>query len=222
MDLKIILADDDERWRLIVRDYLETDGYQVMEAENGLAALNLLRDNPDTALVIMDVMMPVMDGMEAVREIRNFSQVPILMVTAREDEETEISGFRSGVDQFISKPIKMRAFMERVRSVARRGGWQETIRIGELEIRPASGEVLCAGVPTSLRPKEYDLLIYLAMTPNEIRSREQILRAIWHTDFFGDGRIVDTQIKNLRMKLGPCGEMLRTVRSRGYMLEDAK
>ena len=220
MITKIILADDEERWRLIVRDFLEQDGFTVLEAGDGLAAVALLRANPDAALVILDIMMPRMSGLEACREIRSFSQVPILMVTAREDEESEISGMQSGADQYVSKPVKMRAFMERVRSLVRRSGRsQELLRIGGLEIDPASGSVRAEEELIPLTPKEFDLLLYLARTPNVIRSREQILHAVWNTDYYGDGRTVDTHVKNLRMKLGPWGELIRTVRSRGYMVE---
>ena len=217
---KIILADDEERWRLIVRDFLEQEGYTVLEAADGLEAVSLLRSNPDAALVVLDIMMPRMNGLEACREIRSFSQVPILMVTAREDEESEISGMQGGADQYVSKPIKMRAFTERVRSLVRRSGRNmEVLRFGALELDPASGSVRVDGEPVSLTPKEYDLLLFLVRTPNVIRSREQILHAVWNTDYYGDGRTVDTHVKNLRLKLGPCGEMIRTVRSRGYLLE---
>ena len=220
MITKIILADDEERWRLIVRDFLEQDGFTVLEAGDGLAAVALLRANPDAALVILDIMMPRMSGLEACREIRSFSQVPILMVTAREDEESEISGMQGGADQYVSKPVKMRAFMERVKSLLRRSGKnRELIEIGELELDPASGSVRAEEEPIPLTPKEFDLLLYLARTPNVIRSREQILHAVWNTDYYGDGRTVDTHVKNLRMKLGPWGELIRTVRSRGYMVE---
>jgi DNA-binding response OmpR family regulator len=217
---KIILADDEERWRLIVRDFLEQEGYTVLEASNGLEAVSLLRSNPDAALVVLDIMMPRMNGLEACREIRSFSQVPILMVTAREDEESEICGMQGGADQYVSKPIKMRAFTERVRSLVRRSGRNmEVLRFGALELDPASGFVRVDGETVSLTPKEYDLLLFLARTPNVIRSREQILHAVWNTDYYGDGRTVDTHVKNLRLKLGSCGEMIRTVRSRGYLLE---
>ena len=217
---KIILADDEERWRLIVHDFLEQEGYTVLEAADGRKAVSLLRENPDTALVILDIMMPIMDGVEACREIRSFSQVPVLMVTARSDEETEISGFRGGADQYISKPVKMRAFMERVKSLLRRSGRsQELIRAGKLELDPASGTVRAGDVSVALTPKEYELLLFLARTPNVVRSREQILHAVWNTDYYGDGRTVYTHIKTLRMKLGPCGDLIRTVRSRGYLLE---
>lgn len=219
---KIILADDEERWRLIVHDFLDNEGYSVLEAADGSQAVRLLRENPDVSLVILDVMMPVMDGIAACTEIRTFSRVPVLMVTARDDEETEISAMRCGADQFISKPIKMRAFMERVRSLLRRAGTRKVLRFGRLEIDLASNEVLADGEPLSLTPKEYDLLLFLAQTPDTVRSREQILHAVWNTDYYGDGRTVDTHVKNLRMKLGDCGSLLRTVRSRGYMLESGK
>lgn len=220
MITKIILADDEERWRMIVHDFLEQEGYTVLEAADGQQAVGLLRANPDTALVILDIMMPVMDGIQACREIRSFSPVPVLMVTAREDEESEIAGMREGADQYVSKPIKMRAFTERVKALLRRSGkGQELLRIGALELEPASGTVRVQGETVSLTPKEYDLLLFLARNANTVRSREQILHAVWNTDYYGDGRTVDTHIKNLRMKLGPCGDMVRTVRSRGYLLE---
>ena len=215
---KIILADDEERWRMLVHDYLEQEGYTVLEAADGAEAVTLLRENPDTALVILDIMMPRVNGLEACQMIRGFSQVPILMVTAREDEETEISGIHNGADQFISKPVRMRAFMERVKSLLRRSGQsQDLLRFGSLEIDPTSGQVRVDGENGALTPKEFDLLLFLARTPNVIRSREQILQAVWNTDYYGDGRTVDTHVKNLRMKLGSCGDMIRTVRSRGYL-----
>lgn len=222
MNQKIILADDEERWRLIVHDFLDNEGYSVLEAANGSQAVRLLRENPDVSLVILDVMMPVMDGIAACTEIRSFSRVPVLMVTARDDEETEVSAMRCGADQFISKPIKMRAFMERVRSLLRRSGTREVLRFCNLEIDLASNSVLADGEQLSLTPKEYDLLLFLAQAPDTVRSREQILHAVWNTDYYGDGRTVDTHVKNLRMKLGDCGSLLRTVRSRGYMLESGK
>ena len=217
---KIILADDEDRWRILVHDYLEQEGYSVLEAADGLEAVALLRENQDAALVILDIMMPKLNGLEACRRIREFSQVPILMVTAREDEETEISGMRNGADQFVSKPIRMRAFMERIRSLLRRGGQpQYKQHFGLLEIEPASGKVQVDGEEVTLTPKEYDLLMFLSRMPNVIRSRKQIFQTVWNTDYFSDGRTVDTHIKNLRMKLGPCGDMIRTVRGRGYIFD---
>lgn len=220
MAVKIILADDEERWRLIVHDFLQNEGFEVLEAGTGRQAVDLLRANPDTGLVILDIMMPVMDGIAACQEIRTFSKVPVLIVTAREDEETEVSGFRCGADQYVSKPVKMRAFVERVRSLLKRSGCvRETLCFGDLVIDLEASSVKVDGREVFLTPKEYDLLLFLAQSPNVVKSREQILHAVWNTDFYGDGRTVDTHVKNLRMKLGPCGERLRTVRSRGYMLE---
>ena len=216
---KIILADDEELWRLIVHDFLVNDGYTVLEAADGREAVNLLRKHPDTALVILDVMMPNMNGIAACREIRTFSEVPILMVTARDDEETEIFGLRGGADQYVSKPVKMRAFMERVRSMLRRSGSREKLSFGALEIDLASSAVRAAEREVPLTPKEYDLLLFLAQTPNTVKSREQILHAVWNIDYYGDGRTVDTHVKNLRMKLGDCGDLVKTVRGRGYMIE---
>ena len=220
MITKIILADDEVRWRMLVRDFLEQEGYTVLEAADGADAVTLLRENPDTALVILDIMMPIINGLDACRMIRGFSQVPILMVTAREDEDTEISGIHNGADQFVSKPIRMRAFIERVKSLLRRSGQsQEAVRYGNLEIDPASGVVRVDGETVPLTPKEFDLLLFLTRTPNVIRSREQILQAVWNTIYYGDGRTVDTHVKNLRMKLGSCGDMIRTVRSKGYLFD---
>ena len=215
---KIILADDEDRWRILVHDYLEQEGYSVLEAADGLEAVALLRENQDAVLVILDIMMPKLNGLEACQRIREFSQVPILMVTAREDEETEISGIHCGADQFVSKPIRMRAFMERVKSLLRRSGQSsELMRFGSLEMDPASGTVRVDGESVGLTPKEFDLLLFLVRTPNVVRSREQILQAVWNTVYYGDGRTVDTHVKNLRMKLGSCGDRIRTVRSRGYL-----
>ena len=156
---KIIIADDEAHWRQLVRDYLEQEGFTVMEAANGAEAVTLLRENQDTSLVILDIMMPVMDGLTACRTIREISAVPILMVTAREDEETEISGIHCGADQFISKPIRMRAFIERVRSLLRRSGSnQDALHFGRLELDPASGSARVDDQEISLTPKEFGFL----------------------------------------------------------------
>ena len=219
--MKIGIVDDEELLVKGISYNLESEGYEVVVGSDGAQAVQMAAD-PELGLLILDVMMPVMDGIAACTEIRTFSRVPVLMVTARGDEETEVSAMRCGADQFISKPIKMRAFMERVRSLLRRAGTREVLRFGRLEIDLASNEVLADGEPLSLTPKEYDLLLFLAQTPDTVRSREQILHAVWNTDYYGDGRTVDTHVKNLRMKLGDCGSLLRTVRSRGYMLESGK
>lgn len=216
---QVLVCDDDKAIVDAARIYLESEGYAVKTAYNGKEAVAVAQKET-LHCIILDIMMPVMDGLAACRAIREISAVPILMVTAREDEETEISGIHCGADQFISKPIRMRAFIERVRSLLRRSGSnQDALHFGRLELDPASGSARVDEQDIALTPKEFDLLLFLARTPNVVRSREQILQAVWNTDYFGDGRTVDTHVKNLRMKLGPCGDMVRTVRSRGYLLD---
>lgn len=220
MSYRILLADDEERWRMITRDFLENEGYEVLEAQDGAEAVALLRKNPDISLVLLDVMMPVMDGMAACEEIRRFSQVPILMVTARDDEEAELRGFGCGADMYVSKPVKMRPLMARVGALLRRTQQHgDDLELGALVIHRSAGSVEVGGRRLALTPKEFVLLCYLAQNRNVAKSREQILHAVWNTDYYGDARTVDTHVKNLRMKLGDAGSLIRTVRGRGYVLE---
>ena len=220
MITKIILADDEERWRMIVRDFLENEGYLVFEAADGQQAIRLLRENPDTRLMILDIMMPVMDGITACREVRSFSGIPVIIVTAAGDETTEVAGFNCGADDFVSKPIKLQPFMARIKALLKRtGDSAETMEAGPLALDLSAKSATLNGEPLALTPTEYDLLYYFVSNPHKALSREQILRAVWNTDYYGDGRTVDTHVKNLRMKLGPYGTMIRTVRSRGYILE---
>ena len=220
MAIRILLADDEERWRLITKDFLEHEGFEVLEAADGAEAIWLLRKNEDVALVILDIMMPVMDGVAACREIRRFSAVPVLMVTARDDEETELTCFGCGADEFVSKPVKMRPLIARVHAMLKRTGKsRDVLTLDTLEINFGAHSVTSAGERVFLTPKEYELLLYLANNRNVAKTREEILHAVWNTDFYGDVRTVDTHVKNLRMKLGVSGQMIRTVRSRGYILE---
>ena len=220
MAIRILLADDEARWRMITKDFLEHEGYEVLEAENGAEALMLLRRNPDVALVILDVMMPMMDGVAVCRAIRDFSDVPVLIVTAREDEQTEMDVFNCGADQFVYKPVRMRALMARVRALLKRNEQvREELILGPLTVHYNARSVTNANGRIPLTPKEYDLLVYLANNRNVAKSREEILSAVWNTEFYGDARTVDTHVKNLRMKLGEAGNLIRTVRSRGYILE---
>ena len=220
MAIRILLADDEARWRMITKDFLEHEGYEVLEAENGAEALMLLRRNPDVALVILDVMMPMMDGVAVCRAIRDFSDVPVLIVTAREDEQTEMDVFNCGADQFVYKPVRMRALMARVHALLKRSEQvREELNLGPLTVHYSARSVTNANGRIPLTPKEYDLLVYLANNRNVAKSREEILSAVWNTEFYGDARTVDTHVKNLRMKLGEAGNLIRTVRSRGYILE---
>lgn len=220
MKLKILIADDEERWRLLVRDFLENENFEVLEAANGRQAVDLLRADSEISLVILDIMMPVMDGIAACKEIRTFSKVPVLMVTACEDEATEIEGFHCGADEYVSKPIRMNAFMARVASLLKRMIKQSDImEIAGMMLNLSAREVFIGGEQVLLTPKEYDLLLFLAENRNIAKSRQEILHVVWNIDYYGDARTVDTHIKNLRMKLGGAGNAIRTVRSMGYMLE---
>ena len=220
MTTKIILADDEERWRMIVRDFLENEGYEILEASDGQQAVRLLHENPDTRLVILDIMMPGLDGISACRELRTFSDVPVIIVTAAGDETTEVAGFNCGADDFVAKPIKLQPFMARVKAMLKRTGESaETVSVGPVELDLNAKSAMLNGSPLSLTPTEYDLLCYFVSNPHKALSREQILRAVWNTEYYGDGRTVDTHVKNLRMKLGAYGSIIRTVRSRGYILD---
>lgn len=219
--MKILIADDEARWRRLVGDFLRSEGYQVLEAENGLDAVEALRAAPETDLCVLDVMMPVLDGIEACRCIRSFSDVPVMIVTARDDDETELSGFGCGADEFISKPLKFPVFLARVRALLRRtAAPEEGMTVAGIRIDTLGQVVTVEAETVVLTPREYELLCYLAINRNVALSREQILSAVWHFDYYGDARTVDTHVKNLRMKLGNAGAAIKTVRGRGYKLED--
>lgn len=220
MSIRILIVDDDERWRRIVGDFLRNEGYSVLEAADGVDAVDQVRRS-DLDLVILDIMMPNMDGIEACRAIREFSTVPILMVTARSDEESEVVGFVTGADEYVSKPVKFPVFIARIKALLKRSGAQSgQIEIADIVINPNARTVRVQETPINLTPREYDLLLYLAQNKNVALTREQILDAVWNFEYFGDARTVDTHIKNLRMKLGPSGSVLKTVRGRGYRMED--
>ena len=220
MGVKILIADDEERWRRIVADFLRNEGYSVINAENGREAVNIVRQEPGIDLVILDIMMPVMDGVAACQAIREFSDVPILIVTAKSDEESEVLGFVCGADEYISKPLKFPIFMARVRALLKRSGaGKGKIEVNGIEIDPDAHTVKIDGSEINLTPREFELLLYIAQNKNVALSRQQILSSVWNFDYYGDARTVDTHIKNLRMKLGEKGSILKTVRGRGYKLE---
>lgn len=220
MGVKILIADDEERWRRIVADFLRNEGYSVINAENGREAVTIVRQEPGIDLVILDIMMPVMDGVAACQAIREFSDVPILIVTAKSDEESEVLGFVCGADEYISKPLKFPIFMARVRALLKRSGaGKGKIEVNGIEIDPDAHTVKIDGAEINLTPREFELLLYIAQNKNVALSRQQILSSVWNFDYYGDARTVDTHIKNLRMKLGEKGSILKTVRGRGYKLE---
>ena len=222
MNIKILIADDEERWRRIAGDFLRNEGYKVLEVENGLQAVETLKREDDISLVILDIMMPVMDGVAACQAIREFSNVPIIIVTARSDEESEVLGFVCGADEYISKPLRFPVFIARIKALIKRSGTaRSTVEAGAIVIDPDAHTVMVDGQEVILTPREFELLLYLAQNKNLALTRQQILSAVWNFDYYGDARTVDTHVKNLRMKLGERGAALKTVRGRGYKLEDA-
>lgn len=220
MSIKILIADDEERWRRIAGDFLRNEGYKVLEVADGLQAVQAVKRDDDISLVILDIMMPAMDGVAACQAIREFSNVPIIMVTAKSDEESEVLGFVCGADEYISKPLKFPVFMARIRALIKRSGTaRSTVEAGEIIINPDAHTVTVSGTETDLTPREFELLLFLAQNKNIALTRQQILSAVWNFDYFGDARTVDTHVKNLRVKLGDQGAALKTVRGRGYKLE---
>ena len=218
--VKILIADDEERWRRLVGDFLRNEGYRVIEASNGQEAVDMVKNDSDICLVILDIMMPVMDGVQVCQTIRGFSQLPIIMLTAKSDEDSEVMGFVCGADEYISKPVKFPVFIARVKALLKRSvSVHTTVDVAGICIDPDAHTVTVDGKEVFLTPREFELLLYVAQNKNIALSRQQILSAVWNFDYYGDARTVDTHIKNLRMKLGDHGAALKTVRGRGYKLE---
>ena len=217
--LKILVVDDESRMRKLVRDFLEKQNFAVLEAGDGSEALDIYFDNQDIALIILDVMMPKMDGWQVCREVRGYSKVPIIMLTARSDERDELQGFELGVDEYISKPFSPKILVARVEAILRRTNQvtdDETIEYGGITIDKAAHVVSIDGNPIDLSYKEFELLTYFM----EIAlSREKILNSVWNYDYFGDARTIDTHVKKLRSKLGDKGDLIKTVWGMGYKLE---
>ena len=219
-NVKILIADDEERWRRLVGDFLRNEGYKVVEASDGQEAVDLVKNDSDISMAILDIMMPVMDGIQACQTIRSFSQLPIIMLTAKNDEDSEVMGFVCGADEYISKPVKFPVFIARVKALLKRSvSVRSTVDVAGICIDPDAHTVTVDGKEVSLTPREFELLLYVAQNKNIALSRQQILSAVWNFDYYGDARTVDTHIKNLRMKLGDHGAALKTVRGRGYKLE---
>lgn len=222
--IKILIADDEDRMRKLVSDFLEKEGYRVIEADNGEKALNIFRNERDIDLVILDVMMPMLDGWSVCKEIRKDSQVPIIMLTARSEETDELFGFDLGVDEYITKPFSPMVLVARVNALLKRtrSGKRILKTYGGLEIDETGHVVRINGESIYLSPKEYELLIFLANNEGIVLSREQILNSVWSYDYFGDARTVDTHIKKLRLKLADKGDFIQTVRGFGYKFEVKK
>lgn len=220
--LQILVVDDESRMRKLVRDFLEREGYSVLEAGDGLEAMDIFYEHKDIALIILDVMMPHMDGWQVCREIRRSSKVPIIMLTARSEERDELQGFELGVDEYISKPFSPKILVARVSAILRRvrGMTEEdVIRAGGIEINKAAHIVRIDGNPVELSYKEFELLTYFAENQGIALSREKILNNVWNYDYFGDARTIDTHVKKLRSKLGDKGDYIKTVWGMGYKFE---
>ena len=221
--LKILVVDDESRMRKLVRDFLVRGGYEVLEAGNGEEALDIFYQTKDIALLILDVMMPKMDGWEVCREIRKESKVPIIMLTAKGEESDELLGFDLGVDEYISKPFSPKILVARVGAILRRvgktGEAAEIKKAGKLVLDKTAHEVAIDGKTVELSFKEFELLDYFLDNQGIALSRERILNSVWNYDYFGDARTIDTHVKKLRSKLGECGDYIKTVWGLGYKFE---
>ena len=208
--LKVLVVDDESRMRKLVRDFLVKKDFEVLEAGDGAEAIDIFFATKDIALVILDVMMPKMDGWQVCREIRAYSQVPIIMLTAKSDERDELLGFELGVDEYISKPFSPKILVARVEAILRRTSGlaaDDVIRAGGIEVNKAAHEVTIDGKSIELSYKEFELLTYFMENQGIALSREKILNSVWNYDYFGDARTIDTHVKKLRSKLGDQGRL---------------
>ncbi|MBU5679779.1 response regulator transcription factor [Blautia sp. MSJ-9] len=220
--LKILVVDDESRMRKLVKDFLTKKNFQVLEAGNGEEAMDIFYEEKDIALIILDVMMPKMDGWEVCREIRKNSKVPIIMLTARSDERDELLGFELGVDEYISKPFSPKILVARVEAILRRTGQanpEDVLSAGGIVIDKAAHLATVDGKLMELSFKEFELLTYFLENEGIALSREKILNSVWNYDYFGDARTIDTHVKKLRSKMGDKGEYIKTVWGMGYKFE---
>ena len=219
---KILVVDDESRMRKLVKDFLARQGYTVLEAADGMEAMDYFYADKDIALIILDVMMPRMDGWQVCREIRMHSKVPIIMLTARSEERDELQGFDLGVDEYISKPFSPKILVARVEAILRRtqgSGNTDEISAGGIVVDKAAHTVMSDGSPVDLSFKEFELLTYFIENQGIALSREKILNNVWNYDYFGDARTIDTHVKKLRSKLGNKGEYIKTIWGMGYKFE---
>ena len=219
--LKILVVDDEARMRKLVKDFLTNKGFQVIEAGDGEEAVDIFFADKDIALVLLDVMMPKMDGWEVLKTIRKYSQVPVIMLTARSEERDELQGFSLGVDEYISKPFSPKILVARVDAILRRSNVvsTDTLNVGGICIDKAAHQVTIDGSEIELSYKEFELLTYFVENQGLALSREKILNNVWNYDYFGDARTIDTHVKKLRSKMGDKGEYIKTIWGMGYKFE---
>lgn len=219
--LKIMVVDDESRMRKLVKDFLVRKNYDVVEAENGEQAIDLFFAKKDISLIILDVMMPKLDGWQVCKEIRQYSKVPIIMLTAKGTEKDELLGFDLGVDEYISKPFSPKILVARVEAVLRRSitSDEDIIDIGGIVLDKTAHQVKIEGESIDLSFKEFELLTYFVTNQGVALSREKILNNVWNYDYFGDARTIDTHVKKLRSKMGPKGDFIKTIWGLGYKFE---
>lgn len=220
--IKILVVDDESRMRKLVKDFLVRKDFGVLEAANGEEAVDIFVENKDIALIILDVMMPKMDGWQACKEIRTLSNVPIIMLTAKADERDELLGFELGVDEYISKPFSPKILVARVEAILRRTSGvsqEEHLVAGDIELDISAHTVKVKGKSVDLSFKEFELLNYFVVNQGVALSREKILNNVWNYDYFGDARTIDTHVKKLRSKLGECGDYIKTIWGMGYKFQ---
>ena len=219
--LKVLVVDDEARMRKLVKDFLSVKGFTVLEAGDGEEAVDIFFEQKDIALILLDVMMPKMDGWEVVKTIRKYSQVPIIMLTARGEERDELQGFNLGVDEYISKPFSPKILVARVEAILRRtnAASADVTEVGGIVVDKVAHQVTIDGKPVDLSYKEFELLSYFIDNQGIALSREKILNNVWNYDYFGDARTIDTHVKKLRSKLGDKGEYIRTIWGMGYKFE---
>ena len=232
-DLKVLVVDDESRMRKLVRDFLVKDGYSVVEAADGEEAVDVFMSDKDISLIILDVMMPKLDGIRATLKIRGEhslpiiilsakSEEPIIMLTAKSDERDELRGFDLGIDEYITKPFSPRILVARVEAVLRRtqaDADSNVISVDGIEMDIAAHQVKVDGEPIELSYKEFELLNYFLQNRGVALSREKILNNVWNYDYFGDARTIDTHVKKLRSKLGSKGDYIKTIWGMGYKFE---
>lgn len=220
--LKILVVDDESRMRKLVHDFLVKSNFDVLEAEDGEQALDIFFEEKNIALVVLDVMMPKIDGWQVCREIRKCSKIPIIMLTARTDERDELQGFELGVDEYITKPFSPKILVARIEAILRRTnqlGQEKMLVCGGVQVDKTAHRVLIDGNEVELSYKEFELLTYFMENQGIALSREKILNNVWNYDYFGDARTIDTHVKKLRSKMGERGSMIKTIWGMGYKLE---
>ena len=220
--IKILVVDDESRMRKLVKDFLVRENYEVLEAADGEAALDIFYREPDIAMLILDVMMPGRNGFEVCREVRESSKVPIIMLTAKGDESDELHGVELGVDEDTAKPFSPKILVARVGAILRRSvgsGQEETLCAGGISVDKTAHMVTVDGREVELSYKEFQLLVYFMENKGIALSREKILNHVWNYDYFGDARTIDTHVKKLRAKIGDKGEYIKTIWGMGYKFE---